>query len=94
MNKYTFNYQGKQYVRISKQNAINSFVAGETVVIIPCKLRPFTMWHSEFSLNREDKQDFFIDDIGAKNYFLNTVNSIEYYNCNNETGKYVAFYKA
>lgn len=56
-------------------------------------MRPFTPWHSEHRINRKDRAQFVVDEIGVVNDFNNLVNSFEYYNCiNSETGKYSAFY--
>lgn len=93
MRKYTFSENGHVYKRISKTAARAAYMGGSTVVICPCNLRPFTQWHVERKINRKDREQFVIDEIGVKNDFNNLVNSFEYYNCqNSETGKYAAFY--
>ena len=90
MRTYTFTENGHTYKRISKQAARSAYKNGSTVVICPCNLRP-----TQYSrgLNRRDREQFVIDEIGVLNDFNNLVNSFEYYNCaNGETGKYAAFY--
>lgn len=90
MKKYTFTEKGRTYKRISKTAARSAYMGGSTVIICPCNLRPTQYAHR---INRKDREQFVIDEIGVKNDFNNLVNSFEYYNCTNaETGKYTAFY--
>lgn len=82
-----------KYTRISKAAARKLFLAGNTIAIVPCKCDPDNKFFPAFTVNRRDKEEFVIDEIGMKNYFDNMVNSFEFYNCqHNETGKYAAFY--
>ena len=93
MRKYTFTEKGHTYKRISKNAARAAYKNGLTVVICPCNLRPFTPWHNEHRMNRKDREQFVLDEIGVMNDFNNSVCSFEYYNCSNsKTGKYAAFY--
>jgi hypothetical protein len=93
MNKYAFFHNGRTYERITKRQARREYINGRSVVMIACNLRPFTPWNNEMVLNRKDREQFVIDEIGVNNDFTNTVASFEYYNCtNSETGKYTAFY--
>lgn len=93
MNKYYFENDGITYKRITKKAAKAAYVNGLSIVIVPCNLRPFSPYHFEFTLNRKNREQFVIDEIGVKNDFENYINSFEFYNCiNSETGKYTAFY--
>ena len=95
MNKYTFinDTDKKEYTRISKSAARAAYIAGKTVILCPCNLRPFGPWHPETNINRARHTEYITDEISVKNLFNNLVNSFEYYNCSNtETGKYTAFY--
>ena len=90
MRKYTFTEKGRAYKRINKNAARAAYMDGLTVIICPCNLRPTQYAHR---INRKDREQLVIDEIGVKNDFNNRVNSFEYYNCiNSETGKYAAFY--
>lgn len=92
MNKYSFTDGVYTWERVNKSQARLAYLGGLTVVICPCNLRPFTDWHNERRINRKDREQFVIDEIGVINDFNNMINSFEYYNCSNETGKYTAFY--
>lgn len=93
MRKYTFTEKGHTFKRIDKKTARTAYKNGLTVIICPCNLRPFTPWNNEHRMNRKDRAQFVLDEIGVVNDFNNLVNSFEYYNCiNSETGKYSAFY--
>lgn len=93
MRKYTFSHNGIDFVRINKTQARNAYLAGKTVYIVPCNIRPFSTWRYEYPLNRKNRENFCIDEIGVKNDFNSYVNSFEFYNCiNSETGKFSAFY--
>ena len=93
MRKLTFTDGGTTYRQITKRTAKKLYLQGFPVVLCPCNLRPFTMWHCEHVIKKADRAQFVTDEIGAANDFDNLVNSFEWYNCqNSETGKYTAFY--
>ena len=93
MKKYIFTERGCTFERVNKKAARAAYKSGLTVIICPCNLRPFTPWHNEYRMNRKDRAQFVVDEIGVANDFNNLVNSFEYYNCiNSKTGKYSAFY--
>lgn len=93
MNAYRFENKGFTYERISKDTARRAYMNGLTIVICPCNFRPFTPWGFEYRVNRKDREQFVIDEIGVRNDFNSLVSSYEYYNCRSrETGKYAAFY--
>lgn len=81
MKKYSFQNNGKEWVRVTKKTARAAYNAGLTIMMCPEKMRPFTPWHLEAYVDKKSGCDF--------NF---TVNSFEYYNCNSETGRYSAFY--
>lgn len=90
MNKYTFAEKGHTFRRIDKRAARAAYMDGLTVIICPCNLRPTQYSHR---INRKDREQFVLDEIGVRNDFNNIVNSFEFYNCPNaETGRYAAFY--
>ena len=90
MRKYTFTEKGHTFKRICKTAARSAYMAGSTVIICPCNLRP-TQYASR--MNRKDREHFVIDEVGVMNDFNNLACSFEYYNCpNSKTGKYAAFY--
>lgn len=93
MNNYTFTKDGFIFERITKAQARRCYKMGLTVIICPCNLRPFSPFHFETGINRRNREQFTLDEIGVVNDFNNQINSFEYYNCtNHETGKYTAFY--
>lgn len=85
MIRYEFkDSDGKNWVRISKSEARKLYDRGEIICLCPCKLRPFTSRYYEF-ITEADRTE--------KKGFDELINSMEFYNCNSETGKYVSFYK-
>ena len=93
MRKYTCHEKGHTFKRINKKTARTAYKNGLTVIICPCNLRPFTPWHCERRINRKDRAQFVLDEIGVVKDFNNVVGSFEYYNCiTSETGRYCAFY--
>ena len=93
MNTYEFIKDGYRFKRIPKNRARAAYRNGLTVLICPCNLHPFIPWGVAHNINRKDREQFVIDEIGVTNDFNNLVNSFQYYNCpNTETGKYAAFY--
>lgn len=95
MNKYVFKTRYGTFERISKTKARKLFVSKhQTIYIVSNKCRcdythPLTY---PASIDYKRAKEFCIDDIGLKNYFVNIVNSFEFYNCNYECGYYAAFY--
>ena len=81
MRKYSFENGCKTWARVTKKQARAAYDSGFTVLFCPVKMRPFTPWSLEASVDKRSGCEF------------NTqVNGFEYYNCNSETGLYTAFY--
>ena len=79
MIQYEFTDGGKHYVRINKAKAKREYERGTEVIVCPCNLRPFTMWHCEC--------------VVSEGGFDRFVNEFEFYAClNSETGRKSAFY--
>ena len=75
-----------KYRRIDKRVARRLYDAGEDVLFIPCNMRPDNMWGLGIVENKNN-----IGNDGTD--FDKLVMYYEWYNCTNETGRYVAFYK-
>lgn len=83
MTKETYTYRGTRYTRIPKNVARKLYNDGVTVHAAPVKFSPFGMWFNAYGMNKASGEDF--DTL---------VNSFEFYNCTNETGRYTAFWRA
>lgn len=94
MKHYTIACDGKEYRQISKPTAKKLYLAGVTVIAVPANINPFNKWGMVFNFSRLRDAAYIIDEIGAENRFDELCNSAVYYNCNNETGKYLRFYVA
>ena len=72
------------YKRINKTAARNRFYSGEPVYIVPC-LVPVkgSKWFTAGEIVR---------DLYPERSFEQIMNAYEYYNCNNEFGRYAAYY--
>lgn len=81
MKRYNFN----TVTRISKTVARKLYNAGCDVLFIPCNLNPENNF---YNLGIWENKTL----VGQYDSFEKLVNSFEFYNCNNETGKYTAFY--
>lgn len=80
MNKIEYN----GYKRINKAMARNEYNNGNSVFILPCKVRLDTGWILPYMINSS---------INDAESFDKIVNAYEYYNCQyNETGKYASYY--
>lgn len=73
-----------KYRRIDKRVARRLYDAGEDVLFIPCNMRPDNMWGLGIVENKYL--------LGQEETFDKLVNAYTWYNCTNETGRYVAFY--
>lgn len=92
MTEQVFYDGGKTYVRINKQAARKLFNAGASVMVCPCKLRPFGIWHPEAFIQKDTEFMEPIAGIKSADPFERVVNATTYYNCSYEAGKYLSFY--
>ena len=68
--------------KIRKNTARKLYNMGKSIIILPCKCRPGSMWLHGFEIKKTAPQ----------NDFDRLINEFEYYNCNAETGRYTAYY--
>lgn len=80
MNTYNFN----GFNRINKKQARNAFNAGLTVYVQASNLAIDSRLMTPYVVNHHN-----IDDTET---FDTMVNAFEYYNCDNERGRYATFY--
>ena len=69
------------YKRISKRTAKKLYEMGEPVLFCPVNLIPGGVWGNGCIITKQEGRTF-----------EQVLNAFEFYNCNNETGKYTAFY--
>lgn len=70
----------KHYTRISKTAARDLYAAGDDVYFCPVNLNPESPWGLMWNPPNNDIP------------FEKLVNEYEWYNCDNERGRYAAFY--
>lgn len=70
--------------RITKPQARALYSRGEAVVAIPHKMRPDTQFFAMGAVLEKLP--------GGENNFDKLCDQLSYYNCTNETGRYLAFY--
>ena len=88
MNNYTFKYGYWTFKRVTRKTVEKAFNNSLTVIICPVNLCPFTMWHCEMDINKNDNLNSY-----DSSDFNKRIMYFEIYNCiNAETGKYTAFY--
>jgi hypothetical protein len=69
--------------KINKTQARKQYEAGNTIYLFPSKANINSpWWNGGMPINKNDQE----------NSFDSVINSYEYYNCNNETGKIAAYY--
>ena len=74
-------------IRVNKSTARKMFYAGHEIIIAPCKANMmFLGWSYWHTYRNNDNLD------SSSKRFEELVNSHEYYNCNNELGKYSKFF--
>lgn len=92
MNKSTIG----RYTRITKREAARRYNAGEVVRLTPCKMSPVSPWGCFSDAHKESyttvSDDNFNTTVARNRDFETVVNAFTYYNCNNETGKYPAYW--
>ena len=83
---------GKQYVQISKMAAKKLFDNGGTILLQSSNMIFDGVWQCPFEKNK--KSDFFINSISSEEkWFELLCSDYRYYNCDNERGKYINFFK-
>ena len=83
---------GKQYVQISKMAAKKLFDNGGTILLQSSNMIFYGVWQCPFETNK--KSDFFINSISSEEkWFELLCIDYRYYNCDNERGKYINFFK-
>ena len=84
--EFTSNFYGERITikQIQKRTARKLFEAGETIYLQSSNFHPFGVWSQCIDIKK---------DINDNDSFDSIVNSFEYYNCSNEQGLYVSFYK-
>lgn len=70
--------------KINKVRARNLYNSGGAVIAIPCKLNPNNQFFATGAVLQKIP--------GADHDFDKLCNQLSYYNCTNETGRYLAFY--
>ena len=83
-NKYFYD-KGLTLKRINRQKARIAYNNGLDVLFIPCKCNPINHY-----INLGIWENKHLD--GQYDDFERLCNAFEAYNCNNETGRYIAFY--
>ena len=95
MNKYTFtDSHGQTWERVTRPTAKKAFINNDSIMIIACNLRPFTMWHCDNITTLSDEQrNADADGKTPAEIFDRLTMYFEIYNCiNTETGKRPAYY--
>ncbi len=84
------------YSRISKAAARKAYDAGKVVRLTACKLSPVNFWGAYADAQKERftevAGDGFNTTVARDREFDTVVNAFSYYNCNNECGRYPAYY--
>ena len=70
------------YIRTNKATARRIFNSGHDIIAIPCKLNPANQF---FAMGA-------VLNVSFIESFENACNSLTYYNCSSETGRYLSFY--
>lgn len=84
------------YRRVSKQVARRIYNGGGVVRLTACKMSPVNVWGAYTDATPERlaqvSTDGFNVTVARNREFETVVNAFQYYNCNNECGRYAAYY--
>jgi len=94
MRKYTFvDNDGHTWERITKKTARAAYSNGLTVLFCPVNRQAFGPWGGGIGLDISHDTDIgILEKATRENSFDRALRAFEYYNCNNENGRYTAFY--
>ena len=86
------------YSRITKQEAARRYNAGEVVRMTACKVSPVNFLGLYADVQKDSytevSGDGFNTTVARNREFDTVINAFRYYNCNNETGRYPAYWTA
>ena len=85
MINYTFNINNIKHFRVTKTVALKKYLNGQEIIVAPCKMNPSTMWCNYSTISNPNR-------VAGREDFEKVLNAIRYYNCNNETGRYLSYY--
>ena len=88
MRKDEYLIDGIMWVRIPKTLAHRLYVCNIPLLIAPCNYRLNSPYGVGFYCKKTDQQK----EHGYTPHFRTLVNEYEYYNCNNELGRYAKFF--
>ena len=88
MRNESYNLMGTMWVRIPKAVAHKLYVCNIPLLIAPCKYRLDSPGGCGFYCKKTDQQK----ELGFTPHFRQLVSEYEYYNCNNELGRYAKFF--
>lgn len=74
---------GTHWKRVNRRKAKRLFESNQTIMLCPHKMNPFGQWQVGASYNRLDDESRSFDRLAMNS---------TWYNCNNETGNYLAYY--
>lgn len=84
MQKEDYIRNGERFVRVNKIKARKIYGDGNTVYLIPDKMRLDNAWQSPCPISKKDN--------GGDREFDTRVNEFQYYNCDNERGRVVKYF--
>lgn len=86
MNAYTFtDERGRAWSRVTKTTARKLYAAREPLTVCGCNMRPFGAWGIGCTIQPADY-------VPGQTFDQMDANAT-YYNCDNERGRYLAFYR-
>lgn len=91
MREYSFTDGNSVYKRVSKGKAKRIYNNGYAIIVCPCNLRPDSIWKPYGHFYRRDNDDVY-EPIDREEQFDYKTNRFAYYNCNSESGNYLAYY--
>lgn len=84
------------YHRITKTEAARRYNAGEVIRMTACKMHPCNLWGAYVDAQKDNytevSGDGFNTTVARNREFDTVVNAFMYYNCNNEVGRYPAYW--
>lgn len=69
------------YTQVTRMKAERLYNEGNVIYMLPCNTNPYSIW-----------MDLCAVELSVSGDFAKAVNAFEYYNCNNEAGRYACFF--
>ena len=89
-----YKQENDKLIRVTRKAAEKAYNEGKAIYLLPCKMRLNNMWINPYKAIKGEYRPLEegYTTVVPRSDFDSLENCFTYYNCNNETGRYIAWY--